>query len=57
MIQDKMKINDGKTEFVIMEIKQQLKKIQIDSVLTPLSLARNLGTYFDYNISLIPHIN
>ena len=63
MIMDKMKINDIKTEFLIIGTKQQLNKVNIktlsvcDSAVAPAALARNLGVLFDENITLLPHIN
>ena len=63
MIMDKMKINDIKTEFLIIGTKQQLDKVDIktlsvgDSAVTPTAMARNLGVLFDENMTLLPHIN
>ena len=63
MIMDKMKINDIKTEFLIIGTKQQLNKINIktlsvgDSAVAPAAMARNLGVLFDENMTLSPHIN
>ena len=61
---DKMKINDIKTEFLIIGTKQQLlNKVNIkilsvgDSAAAPAAMARNLGVLFDENMTLLPHIN
>ena len=63
MIEDKLKLNDGKTEFMLIGTRQQLSKANIDSLcvgdstVTPVSVARNLGTWFDENMSMVIHIN
>ena len=63
MTKDKLKLNDSKTEFLIIGTRQQLKKVNIVSLpvgdvnITPVASARNLGTVFDSNLCLVPHIN
>ena len=63
MIEDKMKLNDGKTEFLIIGSRQQLEKVRIDMLsvghveIFAISSAKNLGTIVDSNMSLTPHIN
>ena len=63
MIEDKMKLNDGKTEFLIIGSRQQLEKVRIDMLsvgnidIFPVSNAKNLGTIVDSNMSLTRHIN
>ena len=63
MIQDKMKLNEAKTEFLIIGTLQQLKKVRTDTlsvgdaIISPVLSARNLGAYFDSNMTLIPFIN
>ena len=63
MIIDKMKINDIKTEYLIIGTKQQLNKVNIrtlsvgDSAVAPAAMARNLGVLFDENLTLLPRIN
>ena len=67
MIQDKMKLNDDKTEFLIIGTSQHLKKVCIDTlsvsdaIISPVLhvhvSARNLGAYFDSNMTLVPFIN
>ena len=60
MIQDKMKLNDDKTEFLIFGTSQQLKKVRIDTlsvgdaIISSVLSARNLGAYFDSNMTLVP---
>ena len=53
---DKLKINDGKTEFMIVGTRQQLEKVNIDHLticdtrVSPVTGAKNLGTaWFDGN--------
>ncbi|CAB4013683.1 Hypothetical predicted protein [Paramuricea clavata] len=47
MFADKLKLNDGKSEFMIIGTRQQLAKVSVDTLrvgnvqLTPLSEARN----------------
>ena len=49
MLNDKLKLNDDKTEFMIIGTLQQLAKVSINSLgvgtatITPVSSARNLG--------------
>ena len=63
MIMDKVKINDIKTEFLIIGTKQLLNKVNIktlsvgDSPVAPAAIARNLGVLLDENMTLLPHIN
>ena len=63
MIQDKAKLNEAKTEFLIIGTLQQLKKVRTDNlsvgdaIISPVLSARNLGAYFDSNMTLIPFIN
>ena len=47
MLNDKLKLNDDKTEFMIIGTSQQLAKVSINSLratITPVSSARNLGS-------------
>ena len=63
MVTDKLKLNDSKTEFLIIGTKQQLRKINNnklsvgDSFIESVTTARNLGVTFDENMALLPHIN
>ena len=63
MIMDKMKINDIKTEFLIIGTKQQLNKVNIktlsvgNSAVAPAAMAWNLGVLFNENMALLPHMN
>jgi hypothetical protein len=63
MIADKLKMNDGKTEFMVIGTKQQLAKVSIDHLkvgctsVSPASVVKNLGTWSDSNLTLREHIN
>ena len=58
MLCDKLKINDGKREFVIIGTRQQLSKVHVDSLavgdaqVLPVHSVKNLGTRIDSNMSL-----
>ena len=62
MIIDKMKMNDGKMEFMIIGTRQQLTKVTIysltvgNSSITAVDKARNLGVWFDSNMNFNVHI-
>ena len=63
MLCDKLKINDDKTEFVIVGTRQQLSKVHVDSLavgdaqVSPVQSVKNLGTWIDSNMSLQVNIN
>ena len=63
MYQDKLKINDDKTEFIIIGSRQQLLKITPCSIrvgstnIKPVFEVRNLGSWFDSNFSMCTHIS
>ena len=60
---DKVMINDGKKDFVIIWTRQQLSKVHIDSLVvgeanvSPVPTVNNLGTWIDSNMSLQVNIN
>ena len=62
MLSNKLKINDSKTEFIILGTSQQLKKIKInhikvgDTDITPVESVKNLGVVFDDNLKMDKHI-
>ena len=62
MLNDKLKLNDDKTEFMIIGTSQQLAKVSINSLcvgtatITPVSSARNLGLWFDSKLTMAIHI-
>ena len=55
-------LNDDKTEFMIIGTSQQLAKVSINSlrvgtaIITPVSSARNLGSWFDSKLTMAIHI-
>ena len=63
MIVDKLKMNEGKTEFLVFGTKQQLCKVNIDhltvggSKINSTSAAKTLGTWLDSNLNLQEYIN
>ena len=63
MIKDKLRLNDNKTEFMIIGTRKQLAKVIIDglivgeSTIAPVTSVRNLESWFDQNLSMTPHIN
>jgi len=62
MLQHKLKINDAKTEFLIIGNDPQLEKVNIDYVrvgseyISPVEKVRNLGVIFDKNLSMKAHV-
>ena len=60
---DKLKINEGKTRFVVIGTHQQLSKVHIDSLAVgdaqvwPVQSVKNLRTWIDSNMSLQVNIN
>ena len=64
MLNDKLKLNDEKTEFMIIGTVQQLAKVSINvlpvcraAAITPVSSARNLGSWFDSKLTMAFHIS
>ena len=63
MIKNKFKINDSKTEFLVLTssfFKQQFNDLQINvggTEINPSLSARNLGVIFDSHLNLESHIN
>ena len=63
MIKDELRLNDNKTEFMIIGTRKQLAKMNIDglsvgeSITAPVASVRNLGSWFDQNLKMTPHIN
>ena len=62
MLSDKLKLNDNKTEFLIIGTSQQLAKVDIscrqvgDSDISPVSVARNIGSWFYSKLTMKTHI-
>ena len=63
MLADKLKLNDGKSEFMIIGTRQQLAKVSVDTLrvgsiqLTTLSEARNLVCWLTCNSAMVTHIH
>ena len=63
MTNDKLLLNDDKTEFLIIGTKQQLGKVNIDhiiiggSVIRPKGVVKNLGAWLDSTLSMNSHVN
>ena len=63
MLNDKLKLNDDKTEFIIIGTSRQLAKDTIDTLrvgavtITPVSSGRNLGSWFDSKLAMAIHIS
>ena len=62
MLNNDLKLNDDKTEFLIIGTSQQLGKLDNisirvgDSDIHPVPIARNLGSWFDSRLSMATHI-
>ena len=63
MIQDRLMINDDKTEFLLVGRRQQLDKLDSclitvgNNRISPSPCVRNLGSWFDSKLSMTDHIN
>ena len=63
MIRDRLMLNDDKTEFLLLGTKQQLAKVDInsttvgESVVNTKRVVRNLGSWFDSQLSMSTHIS
>ena len=63
MIGDRLMLNDDKTEFLLLGTKQQLAKVDINSitvggsVVNTKPVVRNLGSWFDSQLSMSTHIS
>ena len=63
MLADKLKLNDDKTELIIIGTRQQLAKVNIDlllirdEIIAPSSGVKNLGSWFDTQLKMDLHIN
>ena len=63
MLSHKLKINDTKTEFMILGTPQQLSKVAIESIsvgnssITPVKSLKNLGIVFDQHLNMSTHVN
>ena len=63
LLHDKLKLNDNKTEFILIGTRQQLAKVDGislcvgDSEVSPVKSAKNLGTWIDSNLNLKINVN
>ena len=63
MLRDRLRLNDGKTEFIIIGTRQQLAKVTIaifqvgESVTSPASEVNDFGCWFDRHLKMDTHIN
>ena len=64
MISDKLKLNDSKSEILLVGSRQQLRKVDLDALMVgtskvPLatSAVRNLGAWFDSELTMNTHVN
>ncbi len=63
LLENKMKLNDGKTEILILATPNQAKKVFIDNInvgqinVPAVKEARNLGVTFDEGMKLTKHVN
>ena len=63
MISDNLMLNDDKTEFLILGTRQQLAKVNIDNIkvgsarVSPVSAVRNLGSWFESQLTMSSHIS
>ena len=63
MTNDKLLLNDDKTEFLMIGTKQQLAKVNIDHILIgdcvirPKGVVKNLGTWLDWTLLMNYHVN
>ena len=62
MLNNKLKLDDDKTEFMIIVTSQQLAKVSINSLrvgtatIIPVPSANNLGSWFDSKLTMAIHI-
>ena len=62
MIKEKLKVNDSKTEFILIGARQLLAKVDIkglvvgDATISPVTAVKNLGSWFDENMNMGCHI-
>ena len=63
MLSHRLKINDAKTEFMILCTREQLAKVDVNnlnvgqSLIKPVYVLRNLGVTFDPQMSMSDHVN
>ena len=63
MMMDRLKLNPDKTEFFILGTRQQLEKVIIshlvvgESRIGPSTKVNSLGSWFDFNLDMLSHVN
>ena len=63
MIADRLKLNDDKTEFMIIGTRAQLDKVNVSEIVVgqakvpAVTIVRNLGTWLDTNLTMSAHMN
>ena len=63
MIRDRLKLNDGKSEFLLLGTRQQQGKVVMNSIFVGESavntkpVVRNMGSWFDSQLSMSTHIS
>ena len=63
MHENKLLLNEAKTEFLLIGTKQQLTKVNISHIkvssanIAPHPPVKSLGVWFDSNLSMVDHIN
>ena len=63
MLHDKLKLNDNKTNFILIGTRQQLSKVDVDSlcvgdsIVSPIKSAKKLGTWMNKNLNLKINVN
>ena len=63
MSRNKLMLNSGKTEVMIIGTRQQLAKVELRSLyvgdveVSPVGVVRNLGTWLDEKMNMVTHIN
>ena len=62
MRDDKLMLNDDKTEFLIIGTERQLSRVSVDKIkigqaeVSPVSSVHNLGTWFDSHLDMLTHV-
>ena len=63
MLHDKLKLNDSKTNFILIGTRQQLSEVDVDSLcvgdskVAPVKSVKNLGTWMFNNFNLKINVN
>ena len=61
MINDKLMLNDDKTEFLVIGTSKQLTKVSVSGIrvgdvdVNPVYSAKNLGSWFDSHMNMATH--